>query len=175
VRVCRSQSFSSTTYSGYYYFDDCGNVTNPTIGLEIGETYTFDQSDISNYYHPLGLAYFPDGAHVDKNELEPTVTEGTSDCAATASCPAPMYFTKGKYQGTYSNIAETMNVTSGEADFGLDHYEPIFVYPITEWAEHLPYQVQLRFDDETYTKDLFYFCHVSQIIITALWGLYRFI
>jgi len=31
-------------------------------------------TDRSNYMHPLGFAYFPDGDHVGKNELEPTVS-----------------------------------------------------------------------------------------------------
>jgi hypothetical protein len=50
--------------------------------------------DITNWYHPLGFAYFPDGAHDDKEELEPTVdpTPGDdSDCAASESCQSPMY------------------------------------------------------------------------------------
>jgi hypothetical protein len=32
------------------------------------------QSDPSNYYHPMGFAYYPDGAHDGKIELEPTVS-----------------------------------------------------------------------------------------------------
>ena len=145
--------------TGYFYFEECGNVTNPIIGIEVGETYTFDQSDVSNYYHPMGFAYYPDGDHVGKKELEPYETAGTSDCGATATCPAPMYFHGDKYLGKYSNIPEIKNVTTGELDFGLDKYEPTFPYPLTEWAEK-PYSVKLRFDDETYDLDVFYFCHV---------------
>lgn len=33
-------------------FEECGDTVNPTIGLEIGQTYTFLQTDRSNYYHP---------------------------------------------------------------------------------------------------------------------------
>eukprot|EP00964_Phaeocystis_antarctica_P058846 scaffold34911_cov45-Phaeocystis_antarctica.AAC.1 len=52
--------FASET--GYY------NVANhtgssPTITATIGQTYTFDQSHPSNWYHPVGFAYEPDGAH----------------------------------------------------------------------------------------------------------------
>ena len=46
-------------------------MINPTIGVEIGQSYTFVQADISNWMHPMGFAYFPDGAHDDKDELEP--------------------------------------------------------------------------------------------------------
>jgi len=155
-------------FSGYFYFEECGNITNPIIGLELGETYTFDQSDISNYYHPLGFAYFPDGDHVGMKELEPAVTEGTSDCAASVTCPAPMYFRGDTYLGSYSNIPEVKNNTEDEYDFGLDKYEPVFAYPLTEWAGHKPFSVKLRFDDDTYGLDLFYFCHVS---IAQWWAL----
>jgi hypothetical protein len=38
-------------------------------------SYFSNQSqDITNYYHPLGLAYYPDGAHDDVDELEPGVS-----------------------------------------------------------------------------------------------------
>lgn len=30
----------------------------------------FVQEDRTNYYHPLGFAYHPDGAHVGKDEVE---------------------------------------------------------------------------------------------------------
>ena len=43
-------------------------------GVEKGVTYRFVQSDETNYYHPLGLAYYPDGAHDDVDELEPGVS-----------------------------------------------------------------------------------------------------
>jgi len=140
-------------------------VTNPTIGLELGETYTFVQSDISNYFHPLGFAYFPDGAHADQPELEPAVTNTPdNDCASTATCPAPMYFVGESYLGSYSNIPEVAEPTEDDTNFGLDGYEPHFAYPITEWAEYEKFggfRVKLRFDDYGYDKDIFYFCHVS--------------
>ncbi|GKY98006.1 hypothetical protein MPSEU_000758700 [Mayamaea pseudoterrestris] len=148
--------------TGYYYFEECGNVTNPTIGIEIGETYTFDQGDVSNYYHPMGFAYFPDGDHVEKDELEPGVSQGTSGCDETLTCPAPMYFVGGKYVGKYSNIDTVMNTTTNVEDFGLDSYEPVFFYPLGEWAGLQPFSIQLHFDDETYTKDIFYFCHIHE-------------
>ena len=33
---------------GYYQFKECGDVTNPTLGMEVGKTYVFDQADRSN-------------------------------------------------------------------------------------------------------------------------------
>jgi hypothetical protein len=47
-------------------------MVNPTIGLEIGETYTFVQTDRSNYMHPMGFAYYPNGNHHDG--LKPAAT-----------------------------------------------------------------------------------------------------
>lgn len=41
-----------------------------------GETYVFDQLDASNWYHPLGFAYYPDGAHEGVDELEEGVGNG---------------------------------------------------------------------------------------------------
>lgn len=74
---------------GYFTFDECPDLISPTIGMKIGETYTFSQAHRSNYYHPIGFAYFADGAHDDVDELEPGIAPyGTSsDCAQTLSCP----------------------------------------------------------------------------------------
>ena len=33
---------------GYYQFEECGDATNPTLGLEVGKTYEFVQKDRSN-------------------------------------------------------------------------------------------------------------------------------
>jgi hypothetical protein len=137
-------------------------MVNPTIGIEIGETYTFLQADRSNYYHPMGIAYFPDGAHDDKDELEPAVSvNAASTCAADANCPAPMYFSGDDYLGVYSNIPEVKAVTVGEEDFGLDVYEPLFFLSSGDWSAMAPFSLKLKFDDESFTQDIFYFCHVS--------------
>jgi hypothetical protein len=48
--------------SGYYEFEGKSG-SSPDLTVEIGKTYTFDQSDASNWYHPIGFAYEPDGAH----------------------------------------------------------------------------------------------------------------
>ena len=108
--------------------DECGNTPNPTLGMKIGETYTFVQNDRSNYYHPIGFAYFPDGAHDNVEESEPGIGFGTNGCNATEetlACPAPMYFVGGEYVGEYSNIPEIKNITASD-NFGLDDYEPLF-------------------------------------------------
>lgn len=150
---------------GYYMFEECGEMVNPTIGMEVGETYTFIQADRSNYYHPLGFAYFADGAHDDVDELEPGIGLGNdSSCIEDLSCPAPMYFLNDQYFGTYSNIASVANITAGEDNFGLDDYEPLFFHPLPDWAGYGEFSIKLRFDDDSYTKDIFYFCHIHQFM-----------
>ena len=83
-------------------------------------------------YHPLGLAYFPDGAHADADELEPGIVPpgSSSTCDTDMTCPAPMYYMENVYQGTYSNNADLVAVSSGEDNFGLDEYEPLFFHPL---------------------------------------------
>merc|ERR1712021_36581 len=107
----------------------------------------------------IGFAYETDGAHASVGELEPGISRGASDCEATNSCPAPMYFKQGSYAGTYSNIPELVAATSGEDDFGLDTVEPEFFFPLGDWQGQGPYTTYLNFDSP-YDKDIFYFCHV---------------
>ena len=142
-------------HGGYYKFAECGDVANPTLGLERGVTYEFAQGDASNWYHPLGFAYFPDGAHEGADELEPGVSRGGSACADDLTCQAPMYYKNGRYVGgAYDGVAGV-----GGEDFGLDAYEPEFFYPRGEWADE-NYAVRLTLTDESYEKDVFYFCHI---------------
>ena len=148
---------------GYYTFEECNGARNPTLGMELGKTYKFLQADRSNFYHPLGFAYFPDGAHAEVDELEPAIVppESTSNCAATMTCPAPMYLQGDDYLGAYSNDDSVAPLSTGEDNFGLDDYEPKFFHPLPEWASYGPFSVSLKFDDESYQQDIFYFCHVS--------------
>jgi hypothetical protein len=159
-------------------------MVNPTIGLEIGETYTFSQVDRSNYMHPMGFSYMAhamNGAHMGKSGLEPDVAATAMDmdmdtemamqraagdtgaCVANATCPAPMYFSGDEYLGVYSNIPEVKDVTFGEEDSGLDAYKPLFSLSSGDWASMDPLSIKLRFDDDDHTKDIFYFCHVSTV------------
>merc|ERR1719399_1737086 len=49
---------------GGYTVDGCTGV-NPKLKLAAGTTYTFDQSDGTNWYHPVGFAYIAGGAHTE--------------------------------------------------------------------------------------------------------------
>jgi len=149
---------------GYFEFEGCTGV-NPVLHLTVGKVYHFNQQDSSNWYHLVGFAYEPDGAHVPVDELEPSITPpgSISECKLTNSCPAPMYLKNGVYQGTYSNIAGILAVTEGADDFGLDAVEPLFFWPVGDWEEEGGddgFVTALKFDVDDYKSDFFYFCHV---------------
>jgi len=154
----------SASELGYYSFDGCAG-TNPTLGIERDVTYKFVQEHLSNYYHPLGFAYFADGAHDGVDELEPSIKPAGSDstCESSNSCPAPMYMLNGEYLGTYSNNADIV-AKIGDEDFGLDVYEPQFFASPPDWAAAGTYEVALKFDVNDFKNDIFYFCHIHQFM-----------
>lgn len=116
------------------------------------------------FFAALGFAYSPYGDEDLKVEVEPGISKGVQDCIEDLSCPAPMFFLNDEYLGRYSNIPEVKNVTTGEEDFGLGVYEPLFFRPANEWAGMGTFSVKLRFDDETLKSDLFYFCHIHEFM-----------
>jgi len=147
---------------GYFSFHECGDVNpNPTLQMKVGEVYTFDQTDISNYYHPMGFAYNLDGALTDSPELEPGVPSpnSTSGCNSTLLCPAPIYFKNGEMLESYTNLDDSS--LNGNESFGLDLYEPEFFYPLVDWLSN-EYTIKLRYNDETVIQDFFYFCHIHE-------------
>lgn len=101
--------------------------------------------------------YLPPAVHLPNAPSRCTSTD--QSCAATSTCPAPMYFKDGAYLGTYSNQPSAVTKSTGQDNFGLDDYEPLFFHPLPEWSES-EFHVQLNFDDTSYEKDIFYFCHV---------------
>jgi len=143
---------------GYYIVEGCDGV-NPTLHLEVGRTYLFDQSDVSNWYHLIGFSYFADGAHVGVDELEPVIAPGNSNCASSATCPAPMYWMNNEYTGEFSNI-DSLVTSKGSEDFGLDAVEPLFFHPLSDWEGYGPFVASLNFDVEDFDEDIFYFCHL---------------
>jgi hypothetical protein len=112
----------------------------------------------------IGFAYSPYGDEDLKVELEPGISKGRQECIEDLSCPAPMYFLNDEYLGHYSNIPEVKNVTTGEEDFGLDVYEPLFFRSPHEWTAMGTFSIQLRFDDDSVTSDIFYFCHIHEFM-----------
>jgi len=149
---------------GYYTVDGCKGIM-PVLGMKQDVQYRFIQQDETNYYHPLGFAYFADGAHDGVDELEPSIPPAgsTSTCGSTNTCPAPMYLRGGNYLGVFSNIAEISPIL-GDEDFGLDVYEPEFFVNPVDWLGAGTYEVALKFDVSDFTADIFYFCHIHQFM-----------
>lgn len=149
---------------GYFTVNGCEGIM-PTLGVERGVTYIFDQGDETNYYHPLGLAYYADGAHDDVDELEPVITPpgSSSNCAGNSLCPAPMYLKDGEYLGEYSNNEAIAPIASSD-NFGLDDYEPEFFLDFLTWKTNGRYTIALKFDDDDFAQDFFYFCHIHQFM-----------
>jgi hypothetical protein len=159
----------------------CGEIMDDTMS-QLTRWLLPSQADRSNYYHPLGFAYFADGAHDDKNELEPSIVPPGSEskCDGDDSCPAPMYYENGVYLGKYSNlpifddgnstipIEISQNEELAGDDFGLDHYEPKFFLPYGDWQAFGKFEVMVHFDVEDFTQDMFYFCHVSTAELSLL-------
>lgn len=153
--------------------------------MEYGETYTFIQDDRSNFWHPLDFSYFPDAHHVGADLLDPrvdgnvglvaatapgatpdsaSVAAGDDSCASNRTCPAPMYVLNDGYLGTYSNIEEVAPITVNQDDIGLQLYEDFFFKSMPAWKGLGTFSIKLKFDDESYTKDIFYYCRIHQFM-----------
>ena len=155
VKTC-SFDFSIDIYAsetGYYKVKNCMG-TQPTLGMEAGVEYTFKQYDNTNHYHPLGFAYFADGAHTGVDELEPGINNGGDPyCTPAANdCMTPKYYIDGAFAGAAGDAS----------DFGLDVYEPDFKTPKEEWVAK-QYAVKLTVTDPE-AKDFFYFCHIHSMM-----------
>jgi hypothetical protein len=127
---------------GAITFEECEDILFPTITMEIGKTYKFVQSDISNYWHPIGFGYRPDAGPY---EIDPANSppDGDDSCADDSSCPSVDYKLNGQ-------------------DISLDDYEAQFGHPLGEWVSAGTYSAEFNFPDDTgYSHDLFYWCHVS--------------
>jgi len=147
TNICMSiDIFASET--GYYNLDR-GNFetltgSSPTITAKIGQTLTFDQTHHTNWYHAVGFAYEPDGAHGDDwgAEENPEV-EGAGEL---------------QYK-----IDNEIPGCEAAGDTGLDCYEPEFFLPVGDWGEK-KYSAELTITQEVADKSeggvIYYFCHI---------------
>ncbi|KAL7426187.1 hypothetical protein ACHAXH_000256, partial [Discostella pseudostelligera] len=128
---------------GFFHFEECGDSGNmPTITMEIGKTYRFVQKDISNYVHPLGFAYEPDGALADADEVDEEYLAyqldgediGLDVYEPNFAHPIEEWATDGEYY---------VEVTLPE-DFAST--KDLFYFYFAS------------------TKDLFYFCHIHRYL-----------
>jgi enamine deaminase RidA (YjgF/YER057c/UK114 family) len=158
--ACQADAQNTFAFSVNFFVAQMGEFavagcvgTSPVLVLTPGVTYTFTQSDPTNWFHPLGFAYAPDGAHFDRPELEFPNPVACADaafaCDPGVAQQAPLYSIDGVSTGfTASWLAD-----------GLDSYESAFQVDEAVWAEHT-YSVQLTIPVGSLTSTLFYFCHV---------------
>jgi hypothetical protein len=146
---------------GAWYFEECGEDNlYPVIGVEIGTSAKFVQDDITNWYHPLGFAYFVDGAHVGKEEVEEdflTYRVDGEDIGLDGYEPLFLH-SPSKFAKCYSVYpsVECENLTLRPSNLILSL---LTLSLLAEWIEYGTFAVELNFDKD-YDQDLFYFCHI---------------
>merc|ERR1711981_128133 len=150
--------FKVNLWEYQYEVEGCEGVA-PTLKIKRGVEYTFVQEDGSNWYHPLGLAYYPDGAHTGVPELEePTPAECDEEqymCNPGGGQQAPLYCIDG--------TCETYEDWNNGVTSGLDVYEPVFQRPEDQWAEEGgdgSYAVKITIPEDSKTAEFYYFCHI---------------
>merc|ERR1712003_618259 len=151
--------FKVNLWEYQYEVEGCEGVA-PTLEIKRGVEYTFVQKDATNWYHPLGLAYYPDGAHEDVPELEfPTPDECSEEeylCnPGDGVKQAPLYCIDGS--------CETYEDWNNGTVSGLDVYEPLFQRPEDQWEEEggeQSYSVKITIPEDSKTKEFYYFCHI---------------
>jgi hypothetical protein len=67
-----------------------------------------------------------------------------------------MYMKDNYYLGRYSNNKKVAPITSGESDFGLESYKPLFFWPLPQWTASR-FSVSLTFHEYDYKSDIFNF------------------
>ena len=153
--------FKVNLWEYQYEVEGCEGVA-PTLEIKRGVEYTLTQKDPTNWFHPLGLAYYPDGAHDDVPELEePTPAECDEDqfkCNPGEGVKqAPLYCIGGE--------CETYEDWNNGTVSGLDVYEPAFQIPEDQWEEAVAdapasYSVKIAIPEDSKTKEFYYFCHI---------------
>jgi plastocyanin len=142
TNICMSVNVF-TGETGYYELEG-HDGPSPEITVKIGETITFDQSDPSNWYHPVGFAYKPDGAH--------GATWGGEELPEVEGAGELQY----KIDGANPDCADA-------GDTGLDCYEPEFFFPREEWMSK-KYTAELTVTqavaDASHGGVIYYFCHI---------------
>eukprot|EP00511_Aplanochytrium_stocchinoi_P002582 CAMPEP_0204829514 /NCGR_PEP_ID=MMETSP1346-20131115/7744_1 /ASSEMBLY_ACC=CAM_ASM_000771 /TAXON_ID=215587 /ORGANISM="Aplanochytrium stocchinoi, Strain GSBS06" /LENGTH=445 /DNA_ID=CAMNT_0051959391 /DNA_START=35 /DNA_END=1372 /DNA_ORIENTATION=- len=146
--------------TGYYEVEGCNGI-QPTLGMRGNVSYVFDQTDITNWFHPLGFSYGPDGVYRENLELEkfvsapsPAQPEG-SECNETLPCEYPQY---PQYMLNGEALCDAN--PCDPADFGLDQYEGVYFSGGRDaWHDAGNFTVGLKVTDPA-TTEIFYFCHI---------------
>jgi len=115
---------------GHYTFEECGDVVNPTLGLSPGQTYTFIQSDRSNFFHPLGIAgtnanetYMTGTTVIDKQTFEghfvqaPSIWKSYEEHSVQVHIKAPD-----------TEVAEASEATDGGSPMTKQEQQQPYIY-----------------------------------------------
>merc|ERR1711937_172309 len=146
--------FKVNLWEYQYEVEGCEGVA-PTLDIKRGVEYTMIQKDPTNWFHPLGLAYYPDGAHDDVPELEEP-TPGECDEEQFKCNPgegvqqAPLYCINGE--------CETYEDWNNGTVSGLDVYEPVFQRPEDQWEEEGgegSYSVKITIPEDSKTAEFY--------------------
>jgi hypothetical protein len=132
--------------TGLYTIENCEGAS-PTLHLNKYYTYNFDQSDATNWYHPVGFSYEPGGAHNDCTAAGASMgkfTETEGECPELG-VEALQYYMDGMPQ------------TADESGFGLDAIEPLFFHPFGDWESYGTFSVHVTVPD---VPMFYYFCHI---------------
>ena len=155
-----SVKFHSPGRMGEFQVEGCEG-TSPALDMVRGVTYTLVQNHITNWMHPLGLAYYPDGAHgFQEFEEVPELEYPTPDDCNLEQflCNPGEDVKQAPLYGIDDNF-ETFEDWNNGVVSGLDVYEPAFKLPQDQWASH-NYSVKITVPMESKTKMFFYFCHI---------------
>ncbi|GBG33012.1 Hypothetical Protein FCC1311_092362 [Hondaea fermentalgiana] len=163
-RVCifRFQLDIFVSETGYFLVEGCEDKGHmPTLGMEANVKYIFDQSNKTNWFHPLGFAYAPDGALSGNDELEKGVDPpGGTTCNETLSCQYPQYKLNGEI--LCDEYDELTGLCADEEDFGLDQYEGVwFSGGRDNWIDAGNFTIEVNITDDA-TKEIFAFCHIHK-------------
>ncbi|GBG27440.1 Hypothetical Protein FCC1311_036612 [Hondaea fermentalgiana] len=150
--------------TGYFLVEGCEDMGyQPTLGMEANVKYVFDQTNTTNWFHPLGFAYGPDGVYGDNLELEKGVDPpGGTTCNETLSCQYPQYKLNGDI--LCDEYDELTGLCADEEDFGLDQYEGVwFSGGRDDWIDAGNFTVEVTITDDA-TKEIFSFCHIHNFM-----------
>jgi len=139
----------------------CAGVS-PKLQLTMGQTYNFYQADISNWYHPVGFAYEPGGAHFECIDPDTDVAGECPELGGETAGSTLQYHidkTGGDVPDWTGSAA-----TDDESGFGLDDYEPLFFYPQEAWSAN-KFKVALTVPDVT---SFYYFCHIHSTMSAVI-------
>jgi len=141
---------------GYFQFEGLQDEQqhSPDIEVKIGETLVLDQADHTNWFHPLGFSFLPDGFHGENWDSEPPkgVEVGKLDNGGDDL----------NYDAKFRYYINGVNDQCGRVN-RYDCYVDAFFMPKSDWTNS-SFRVELDITQELADKShggvIFYFCRI---------------